>query len=253
MTSRCSVSAGSRPMSATTTSPAWKRPGRDREADLRAVHRDGHVGVHRRARDLAGRRVHAGRDVDREHGDAGCVDLLDERATSPRAARPSARCRGARRSRRPAARPRARVPARAGSRRRSARRRRSRRRRREARSGARRGSGASAPPRRPRPRAASSRRRRDPPRRRASPPRSRAARAQPSEATATACASSRECVIERSTEPTPSAAARSASRPERRTAGFGRPAISISCQAKARATPKPSALPTASLPAKRPA
>ena len=27
MTSRCSVSAGSSPMSATTTSPAWKRPG----------------------------------------------------------------------------------------------------------------------------------------------------------------------------------------------------------------------------------
>ena len=72
-------------------------------------------------------------------------------------------------------------------------------------------------------------------------------------ATATACASSRECVIERSTEPTPSAAARSASRPERRTAGFGRPTISISCHANARATPKPSALPTASLPAKRPA
>ena len=39
---------------------------RDREADLRAVHRHGDVGVHRRARDLAGRRVHAGRDVDRE-------------------------------------------------------------------------------------------------------------------------------------------------------------------------------------------
>ena len=72
-------------------------------------------------------------------------------------------------------------------------------------------------------------------------------------ATATACASSRECVIERSTEPTPSAAARSASRPESRTAGFGRPTISISFHANARATPKPSALPTASLPAKRPA
>ena len=42
-------------------------------------------------------------------------------------------------------------------------------------------------------------------------------------------------------------------RPDSRTDGFGRPTISMSFQAKARATPKPSAFPTASLPAKRPA
>ena len=41
--------------------------------------------------------------------------------------------------------------------------------------------------------------------------------------------------------------------PESRTDGFGRPAISMSFQANARATPNPSAFPTASLPAKRPA
>ena len=79
----------------------------------------------------------------------------------------------------------------------------------------------------------------------------RGAQSHPS-TTATACASSRECVIERSIAPAPSASARAATRPERRTDGFGRPTISISFQAKARATPKPSALPTASLPAKRP-
>jgi hypothetical protein len=40
-------------------------------------------------------------------------------------------------------------------------------------------------------------------------------------------------------------------RPERLTLGFGRPTISISFHVKR--TPMPSALPTASLPAKRPA
>ena len=49
----------------------------------------------------------------------------------------------------------------------------------------------------------------------------------------------------------PSAHARA--RPCNVTLGFGRPTISMSRHAKARATPKPSALPTASLPAKRPA
>src|SRR5207253_3946765 len=70
---------------------------------------------------------------------------------------------------------------------------------------------------------------------------------------ATALASSRECVIERSIAPAPTRSAHSAIRPLRWTEGFGRPAISTSRQAKARATPKPSALPTASFPAKRPA
>src|SRR5207249_9236977 len=71
--------------------------------------------------------------------------------------------------------------------------------------------------------------------------------------TATALASSRECVIDRSIAPAPTPSAHSASRPLRRTDGFGRPAISISRQANARATPNPSALPTASLPANLPA
>ena len=69
----------------------------------------------------------------------------------------------------------------------------------------------------------------------------------------TACASSREWVIERSIAVTPFASAIAARRPESVTDGFGRPTISISFHANARATPKPSALPTASLPANLPA
>ena len=76
--------------------------------------------------------------------------------------------------------------------------------------------------------------------------------AQASATTHTAEASSRECVIERSIAPAPTRSAQAATRPESRTDGFGRPAISMSFQANARATPKPSAFPTASLPAKRP-
>ena len=71
--------------------------------------------------------------------------------------------------------------------------------------------------------------------------------------TATAEASSRECVIERSIAPASTRSAQAATRPESRTEGFGRPAISMSFHANARATPKPSAFPTASLPANRPA
>src|SRR5581483_163440 len=67
--------------------------------------------------------------------------------------------------------------------------------------------------------------------------------------TATAAASSREWVMERSIAPASTWSAQAAVRPERRTDGFGRPAISISFQVKR--TPQPSALPTASLPAKR--
>ena len=60
---------------------------RDREADLGAVHRHRHVGVHRRARDLPGGRVHARRDVDGQHRNTGRVDLLDElRRLLPRSA-----------------------------------------------------------------------------------------------------------------------------------------------------------------------
>ncbi len=69
--------------------------------------------------------------------------------------------------------------------------------------------------------------------------------------TQTAVASSRECVIDRSIAPAPTRPACAAMRPESDTDGLGRPAISISCQAQSRATPNPSALPTASLPAKR--
>ena len=71
--------------------------------------------------------------------------------------------------------------------------------------------------------------------------------------THTADASSREWVIDRSIAPAPTRSAHAATLPESRTDGFGRPAISMSFQAKARATPNPSAFPTASLPAKRPA
>ena len=55
--------------------------------------------------------------------------------------------------------------------------------------------------------------------------------------------------MERSIGPAPTRCAHAAVRPESRTPGFGRPAISISFQVKR--TPQPSALPTASLPAKR--
>ena len=98
VTSRCSVSAGSSPMSATTTSPARKRPGATARPTFGPCIVTVTSASHRRARDLAGRRVHARRDVDRDDRDAGCVDLLDQRAPSRRAARPSSRCRAARRS-----------------------------------------------------------------------------------------------------------------------------------------------------------
>src|SRR5581483_3293314 len=69
--------------------------------------------------------------------------------------------------------------------------------------------------------------------------------------TATAAASSCECVIESSIRPAPTRSAKRAVRPLRWTPGFGRPFTSISFQVKY--TPEPSALPTASLAAKRPA
>jgi hypothetical protein len=50
--------------------------------------------------------------------------------------------------------------------------------------------------------------------------------------TATAAASSRECVIESSIFPAPTFAAQVAVRPERKTPGFGRPRISISFHVK---------------------
>jgi hypothetical protein len=53
--------------------------------------------------------------------------------------------------------------------------------------------------------------------------------------------------------PAPTCSAQAATRPERCTDGLGRPTISMSLHANARATPKPSAFPTASLPANRPA
>src|SRR5205814_4877200 len=66
---------------------------------------------------------------------------------------------------------------------------------------------------------------------------------------ATAPAIPRECVIERSIAPAPSRRARSATWPDRVTAGFGRPAISMSRHMNS--TPHPIAFPTASLPANR--
>ena len=72
---------------------------------------------------------------------------------------------------------------------------------------------------------------------------------QSDEAIAMAAASSLECVIDRSTPATPRRAARSSSRPVSCTDGLGRPTISTSRHANALATPKPSAFPTASLPA----
>ena len=69
-------------------------------------------------------------------------------------------------------------------------------------------------------------------RRRASRPPCRAARSSDIDDARPPAASSRECVIERSTSPAPTCAAHAATRPDRRTPGFGRPTISISCHAK---------------------
>src|SRR5262249_6894493 len=69
--------------------------------------------------------------------------------------------------------------------------------------------------------------------------------------TATAAASPRDWVMLPSIRAAPSRSAASAVRPESCTPGFGRPAISISFQVKW--TPVPSALPTASFAANRPA
>ena len=66
-----------------------------------------------------------------------------------------------------------------------------------------------------------------------------------------AAASSREWVMDRSIGPAATFSAQAAVFPESVTDGFGRPTISISFQVKR--TPQPSALPTASLPANRPA
>ena len=66
---------------------------------------------------------------------------------------------------------------------------------------------------------------------------------------ATAAAIPLECVIERSMPPALTRLAQAAVRPVRLTPGFGRPTISISRHVNG--TPKPSALPTASLPANR--
>ena len=69
-------------MSATTTSPAWKRPGRDLEADLAPVHRHRHVGPDGRTLDLAGVGDHARGEVDGDDRHAGSVHLLDRAAAS---------------------------------------------------------------------------------------------------------------------------------------------------------------------------
>jgi len=66
---------------------------------------------------------------------------------------------------------------------------------------------------------------------------------------AIAAAIPRECVIDSSISRAPTRSAQAAVRPVSRTAGFGRPWISISFHVKW--TPEPRAFPTASLPAKR--
>ena len=237
---------------------------REREPELRPVERDGERGVDDRSGDLTRRGVDAGREVDGDDRRLGCVHPLDQRRRlGPRRAAKAgpeervddqlrvldrvrldrvalglaqqARCdpsvpavRAAAADDGDAARVREPLEHRRGH-------------------GARR--------RAPSARAPSRETRDTAPPRRASPRRCRAARGSPGQAstTATAEASSRECVIERSIAPAPRCAAQSARRPDSRTDGFGRPTISTSFHAKARATPKPSALPTASLPAKRPA
>ena len=267
-------------MSATTTSPAWKRPGATAWPTL---------GAWKVTVSGASTAAPATLPVDASTPDgrstattgtlAG-VQLDDRRAPRRGAARRRSPCRRARRRRgrrpqaprRTARRPRfararmtaaspatfssapssrttqlpaARGPARA---RRRARRRRSRPCRTRPRRVARRGSGASdlvgdAPARalhqleRPA--------RDTPPRRRASPPPCRAARSviRTASTTPTAAASPCEWVIERSISPAPTRPDHASTRPESRTDGLGRPAISTSFQANARATPKPSALP----------
>jgi hypothetical protein len=64
VTSRCRVSPASMPMSATSTSPAWKRPGATTSPTFGRVHRHCHVCGDGRPGDLAGRPVDAGGKVD---------------------------------------------------------------------------------------------------------------------------------------------------------------------------------------------
>ena len=66
--------------------------GGDREPDLGRAERDCRRRAHSGARHLAGGRVHAGRDVDRDHRPAGSVDQLDHacRVLARRAREPDA-------------------------------------------------------------------------------------------------------------------------------------------------------------------
>ena len=70
-TRRCSVSACVEADVGDEHDAGVEAAGRDDEADLAAVERDGRVRAHRGAGDLAGRRIDAGRKVDREHARAG--------------------------------------------------------------------------------------------------------------------------------------------------------------------------------------
>ena len=137
-TARSRVGAVSSPMSGDDDPPGVEPTRRHDETDLRGVEGHREIGVHRRARDLARRRVDARRHVDRDDRCRRRVDPLDG-STPPRgAAHRGSRFRRARRRRRRSrrvlrpSRPR-RVRPRAGHARRRARRHRSSRRRRHTR------------------------------------------------------------------------------------------------------------------------
>ena len=66
-------------MSATTTRPAWKRPGATTRPDLAPVEGDGERGGDRRSGDLTGGGVDAGRHVDGDHRGPAGVHPLDQR------------------------------------------------------------------------------------------------------------------------------------------------------------------------------
>src|SRR5205809_4212194 len=63
----------------------------DDEPDLPAVHRHGHIRANCSAGNLSGRCVDTGGDVDRNDGNAGAVDALDQRGRI--GARPTAEAR----------------------------------------------------------------------------------------------------------------------------------------------------------------
>ena len=94
---RCAVSPCSSPMSATTTSPAWKRPGATASPTLRPWKVTVSAASTAAPATSPGGRVDARRDVDGDDRDARGVDPLDQRRPRPAAARRGSPCRRARR------------------------------------------------------------------------------------------------------------------------------------------------------------